>query len=93
MEDSQSDRISLVVTGRGKVVKNKNRSCKKICEICSTISINIIPAIVTMIAILIWAMHSLKANPDSIKEDSLNSSKGEFVKKQQCKNRNKSMQT
>ena len=84
MEDSQSDRISLVVTGRGKVVNNKNRSCKKICEICSTISINIIPAIVTMIAILIWAMHSLKANPDSIKEDSLNS-KGEFEKKKQCK--------
>ena len=83
MEDSQSDRISLVVTGRGKVAKNKNRSCKKICEICSTILINIVPAIVTMIAILIWAMYSLKANPDSIKEDFLNSTStnSEFVKK------------
>ena len=83
MDDSPSDRISLVGTPRGKVAKNKNRSCKKICEICSTILINIVPAIVTMIAILIWAMYSLKANPDSIKEDFLNSTStnSEFVKK------------
>ena len=67
MDDSPSDRTSLVVNPRGKVVKSKNRSCKEICEICSTILITIVPAIVTMIAILIWAMHSLK-----IKEDSLN---------------------
>ena len=74
MDDSPSDRTSLVVNPRGKVVNNKNRSCKKICEICSTILINIVPAIVTMIAILIWAMHSLKAKPLSIKANSLNSS-------------------
>ena len=74
MEDSPSDRISLVATGRGKVAKNKNRSCKKICEICSTILINIIPAIVTMIAILIWATNRLTTDKEV-------SSIGEFIKK------------
>ena len=78
MDDSPSDRISLVGTPRGKVAKNKNRSCKKICEICSTILINIVPAIVTMMAILIWIKIQIKKEEGSLI--------GEFVKKkQQCK--------
>jgi uncharacterized protein YpmS len=71
MDDSPSDRISLVVTARGKVVKNKNRSWKNSCEIFLTILIQIVPAIITMIAILIWATHSLQT---PIKKDSSNSS-------------------
>ena len=51
---TESDRISLVASARRKVVRNKDRSCEKICEICSTILINIVPAIVTIIAILVW---------------------------------------
>ena len=74
MDDSPSDRTSLVVNPRGKVVKSKNRSCKEICEICSTILITIVPAIVTMIAILIWATNRLTTDEEV-------SSIGEFVKK------------
>ena len=74
MDDSPSDRISLVDSSRGKVVKNKNRSYTEICEICSTILINIVPAIVTMIAILIWATNRLTTDKEV-------SSIGEFIKR------------
>ena len=74
MDESPSDRTSLVVNPRGKVVNSKKRSCTEICEICSTILINIVPAVVTMIAILIWATNRLTTDEEVF-------SIGEFVRK------------